>query len=438
MTARQAALISLERCRRDGAWSSAAIDGAIRGNSLERRDAALATALTLCVLQNKKYIDFIIDSFCTTRANRLEKKVLDLLRLGVAQLLFFSRIPPRAAVNETVALCASAGVARASSLVNAVLRRISGSLEELPEVPGKGSAEYLSTRYSHPLWLAEKLCTEKGYDFTEALFRCNNMPSALDVQINTLRTDPESFTRSLRKADIEYEIPPFPAGCVSIAGGAVRALPGYEGGEFFVQDRAARMAVEIAGIEPGMDVLDACACPGGKSFAAAIDMCDKGSVLSCDISEKKLSLVEDGAKKLGISCISTQRRDARTPAAELEGRFDVVIADVPCSGFGVIGKKPEIRDKNAADIAALPAIQSAIISNVSRFVKRGGILLYSTCTILREENEDIIHAFLDASDEFEPVDYLVSGRSSERGCYTFYPNIDGTDGFFTAKLRRKE
>lgn len=437
MNAREAALLTLERCGKDGAWASAVIDGVVKKEKLERRDAALASALAFGVLQNRDYYDFLISRFCTTPADKLEKKVLDILRLGVCQLEALDRIPPRAAVNETVALCAASGFARAAPLVNAVLRRAAENRGTLPEVPGKGTAAYLATRYSHPLWLAERLVAEKGYDFTEAFFAADNAPAPLDIQINTLRIGRESYERALEERSIPYGIPPYPDGCLSLAGGAVGALPGFREGLFYVQDRAARMAVDIAGLERGMRVLDACASPGGKSFAAAMNMRGRGEIVACDLRGKKLVPIRETAERLGLGIIRTEERDAREFNGAWENAFDAVIADVPCSGLGVIRKKPEIRRKSEAELSALPDIQRDILSNLSRYVRPGGTLLYCTCTILREENEAVVEDFLSSHAAYSPCDFQIGGRSSENGCYTFWPHLDGTDGFFVSNLKRK-
>ena len=238
-------------------------------------------------------------------------------------------------------------------------------------------------------------------------------------------------------AGIEYRETELLPGCLELAGGSIDALPGYGEGLFYVQDRAARMAVDIAAPESASRVMDACAAPGGKSFAAAIAMRNTGCILARDIHEKKLALIRSGAQRLGIDIIETQARDAREPDAASEAGFDLVIADVPCSGFGVMGKKPEIRLKKEDEIAKLPEIQRQILDNVSAFVKPGGTLLYSTCTILRAENEEIAEGFLAAHSEFEPLDFKTCDIASARGMYTFWPNTDGTDGFFAAKMRRK-
>lgn len=437
MNPREAALAALERCRRDGAWSGAAIDMAIKRYALDRRDGALASRLCLGVLQNSRLLDFYINCYSNTPSDRLEARVRDILRLGIYQLVMLDKIPARAAVNESVALCKSSGCARASGLVNAVLRKVSNSLDQLPRIPGEGTAEYLSIKYSHPRWIAEKIMQQKGYAFAEAFLAANNCPAPLDLQVNTLKTDRESIVRSLLRLEIAFSVPEYPGNCLSLKGGNVSALPGFEEGLFYVQDRAAAMAVSILGLKPGMQVLDACAAPGGKSFAAAIAMENQGSILDCDIHEKKLPLIQSGAQRLGVEILSTRQADARQPLPELQGRFDAVIADVPCSGLGVIRKKPEIREKTEEETARLPQIQRDILENISRCVRPGGVLLYSTCTVLREENEDVVGWFLRRHSEFEAEDFSVGTRSAEKGMYTFWPNVDGTDGFFAAKLRRK-
>ena len=432
VTARQAALEVLTRCRRDKAWSGDSLDAIIRRNALDRRDAALASRLCLGVLQNDRLCDYYIACYCGAK---LEPTVRDILRLGVYQLLFLDRIPARAAVGETVELCRANRCERAAGLVNAVLRRVAENRESLPPIPGEGTGEYLSLRYSHPQWLCDYLIEKKGYAFAEAFLRKNNEPPKLFLQVNTLKTRTEDYIRALERRDIPCCMRE-PMGCVELEGGLAPELPGFEEGLFYIQDRAARLAVEIAAPEPGMRALDACACPGGKSFAAAIRMNNSGSVLSCDIHEKKLQRLESGAARLGIDILTTRAMDGRIFDPELEAAFDLVIADVPCSGLGVIAKKPEIRCKSRESLLGLPEIQYAILDNLSRYVKPGGALLYSTCTILSEENEDVVQRFLVNHTDFTAEAFSVCGIQSTDGMYTFWPHLDGTDGFFAAKMKR--
>ena len=436
--ARKAALEALERCRRDGAWSAVSLDAVQKKHALDRRDAALAARLCLSVLQNAAYLDHYIGLYSARSAESLQPQLRDILRLGACQLIFFDKIPARAAVNESVALCRGAGLERASGLVNAVLRRIAENRDALPPIPGEETAAYLSLRWSHPLWLVERLLGEHDYAFTEAFLRANNETPPLTIQVNTRKVSAEDYKRALMRAEIpfrEFEALP---GCLELEGGAVSALPGFEEGLFYVQDRAARCAVAAAGAESGMRVLDACAAPGGKSFAAALAMGDEGSVLSCDIHEKKLRLIESGAQRLGLGCIETRAQDARAAVPAFREAFDLVLADVPCSGLGVIRKRPEIREKREEDIDGLPAVQSAILQTLAGYVKPGGTLLYSTCTVLRAENEELVACFLRGNPGFEPADFRIGGVRSHSGCYTFWPHIDGTDGFFAARLKRKD
>ena len=207
-------------------------------------------------------------------------------------------------------------------------------------------------------------------------------------------------------------------------------------GEAFVQDIASRTAVKIFNPEAGMKILDACACPGGKSFSSAIDMENTGEIVSCDLHRSKLSLVERGAKNLGIDIISVREQNGKEYVSELDGSFDKVLCDVPCSGLGVIRKKPDIKYKKADSVDNLPTIQRDILANCSRYVKVGGELMYSTCTLNKKENEDVVYEFLKENGSFEPVEFSVGDVSSSEGMYTFLPHITGSDGFFVAKMRR--
>lgn len=435
-TAREAALEAFGRCQRTGAWSAAAIDSVIKKYGLEGRDAALVSRLCLGALQNVQLCNYYINYYYDKNPAGIEPRVREILILGTYQLLFMGRIPPRAAVNESVALCGAVQLDRAAGLVNALLRRIAENRDSLPEIPGKGSPRYLSTCYSHPLWLAKQLTEERGYEFTEAFFAANNRPSGLTVQVNTLKAAEEDYIRAIRRQGIGFRRFESLPGCLELEGGRVADLPGYEEGLFYVQDRAARSAVQISGVAPGMRVLDACSAPGGKAFAAAIAMENRGEIFCWDIHEKKLKLVSDGAERLGIQILRTEQRDARLPDRDLEGRFDLVICDAPCSGFGLLGKKPEIRRKTESELQPLPEIQSRILDNLSAFVRPGGVLLYATCTVLERENAGVVRAFLDRHRDFAPEDFCLGALRSQGGMFSFWPHIHATDGFFVAKLRK--
>ena len=432
--AREAAVFALERIRRDGAWSSALGAAMKTKYALDERSLALAMSISLGVTQNTALLDYYID-LCSRSSSKIEPKVRDIMRAGAYQLLFMDKIPAPAAVNESVTLCKKLGHSRASGFCNAVLRKLAAGMSELPEVPGKGTAEYLSVKYSHPLWLAQYMISQRGYDAAEAFLAANNTVPETCLQVNTLKISAPELMARLEAGGTQCRIHPWLPDCIVTAGN-VSAMDGFSEGLFYVQDAAAKCAVLSAGLEPGMRVLDACAAPGGKSFAAAIAMKNEGSIDSCDLHVKKTELIKSGAGRLGISIINAFAHDAREP---FDGQYDAIIADVPCSGFGVIHKKPEIRYKKREDAAAMPPIQAAILENVSRYLRPGGVLIYSTCTVLEEENEAVTDAFLSVHPEFSAERFtLPGGESADCGHFTFWPDIHGTDGFFVCKLRRSK
>ncbi len=424
--ARSAAVWVLSRCRRFEAWSQQTLDSAREKFVLSDRDAALCARLCLGVLQNAALCDYYIGCYSSVAPERMEPPVRDILRLGTVQILFMDRIPDAAAVHESVEL-AKKNRGRAAGMVNAVLRRIAENRAALPEIPGKGTARELSIRYSHPLWLCEKLTEEHGYEFTRAFLEANNTPPELIVTANLCRTDAVSLAKRFCENGIDAQVhPQSPTSVVVRATGAVTALPGFADGDFFVQDAAAASGVTTANPASGMRVLDACAAPGGKSMLCAGLMRDSGEILACDIHRKKLSLIEENARRLGLRCVRTEAMDAAAPPEEFTGSFDLVMADVPCSGLGVIRKKPEIRYKDPEELSRLSEVQLRILRGTARCVRPGGTLLYSTCTILREENEDVVAAFLTENDGFT--------MTQQR---TIWPQEYDTDGFYYALMTKR-
>ena len=423
--ARTAAIWVLSRCRRFDAWTQQTAESARIKFSLSERDAALCLRLCRSVLQNAALLDWYVSRFCSRSAEDLDPAVLDILRLGAAQLLLTDRIPASAAVNESVELT-KRSAPEAAGLVNAVLRSMERNKNALPDIPDPGTPRELSIRFSHPLWLCERLVSEYGYESAKAILTADNTPPDLTVTANLCRTDAVSLLNRFRRAGLDAAVSPLSDVSIRIvSAGAVAALPGYAEGDFFVQDAAAATGVIAAHPEPGMRVLDLCSAPGGKSMLCAVLMGDRGEILACDLHAKKLSRVEENASRMGLKSIRTMPADASDPPEELCDAFDLVIADAPCSGFGVIRKKPEIRYKSPEDIASLPAVQLRILRGAAGCVKRGGTLLYSTCTILREENEDVAASFLSEDSRFS----LVTQR-------TILPHEFGTDGFYYAVLRR--
>lgn len=428
VSARDAALLALIDCRKSGAWA----DGALkeRLSNMDRREAALASRLCYGVLQNRILLDYRIDAFAR---GKLQPVVRDILRLAVYQLEFTDKIPASAAVHEAVEQTKRFANPIAARLVNGVLRAI---LRAQPlEVPSDSAI-----RYSHPQALAELFAQEFGQEKAERLMQSDNETPDTILQVNTLRTDAEKVRTALTDAGAQVRRHPYLPDCLIVSGtGNIERLPAYREGLFYAQDTAANLAVRAAGLQAGMRVLDCCAAPGGKSFAAAMVMRNRGELISCDIHPHKLKLIENGSTRLGISILQTRLQNAAETVQEWRETMDAVLADVPCSGLGVIRKKPDIRYKSLAQIERLPALQGAILAQQAEYVKRGGVLLYSTCTVLRRENEAVAEAFLRTHPDFtaETVEFPENSGIPSGAMTTLLPCDYGTDGFFICKFRRK-
>ncbi|HHT16399.1 MAG TPA: 16S rRNA (cytosine(967)-C(5))-methyltransferase RsmB [Papillibacter sp.] len=440
VNARDAALAALMTYRRTGRHADAVLKTAVKAG-LDVRDAALATHIFYGVLQNMAYCDFIINSFSTIRTGRLEPQVLDILRLSVYQLVFLDKIPPSAAVSEGVRLAKKHANPRAAGLVNAVLRKIASTRDNLPKVRAATEAERLSIQKSHPLWLVETYLKQFGLEETKALLGANNTTPPVFATVNRLKATREQAIYVLQNAGITAEPYPFLEDTIKIYGqGKLESLKAFQDGLIYVQDPAARLCVTAAGLTPGMRVLDACAAPGGKTFAAAIDMGGEGKITSCDVSEKKVARIREGARRLGFGGMVTATvQDATRRREDFVQAFDAVIADVPCSGLGVIRKKPDIRYKAEEELRLLPDLQLRILTNLSEAVRPGGVLLYSTCTLLRRENEEVVEAFLGIRSNFAPEPFTLPEPfgAAPDGMMTLMGHKHDTDGFFICRMRRR-
>lgn len=435
-TARSMALDCLLACEKQGAWSDGYLKQAIGKAGLSGRDAGLCTRLAYGVLQNQMLLDWHLDRFSSVPTEKMEPSVRGALRLGLYQLLFLDRIPAHAAVSEAVAMAkAKSRNPRAAGLVNAVLRAVDRERKE-----GLKQPEELSVRYSHPEWIVKEFSYTLPAGEVEALLAADNAPVPTMAQVNTLKTSSADLAAELTAAGVAVTPHTWLDDCLELAEtGSLEELPAFREGKFYIQDAAAKLAVLAAGLEPGMRVLDACAAPGGKSFASAIRMKCKGNILSCDIHPHKRGLIEAGAARLGLTNIKAAVMDAKTFEPSLEKAFDLVIADVPCSGLGIIRKKPDIRYKAPEPLKELPKVQRAILDNVSQYVRPGGTLVYATCTLLRRENEDVVNGFLAENEMFTPGSFLLPGpMGTVEGMITFWPHRHGTDGFFFAKLQRRK
>ena len=442
MDAREVAMLTLNTCQRQGGWSDGVLKKQLAVAGLDSRDAALATQLCFGVLQNQMLLDFYLSKFSNIPLKRMEGRVVQVLRLGAYQMLFLDKIPHSAAVNRAVAMTKThCKNPRAAGMVNGILRSLERSLQNLPVIPKQDPVTYLSVLYSHPEWLVREFVQVLGEEEAAAMLAANNSQPPTTVMVNTTRTTAEALTAKLTEAKVEVQPHPWLDNCLLLSRtGDLERLTAFQEGLFYVQDSASRLAIWAAGATSGMRVLDCCAAPGGKSFAMAIAMGNQGEVISCDLHPHKKKLIQAGADRLGLDIITPMTADGKVFKPEWEGDFDLVLVDAPCSGLGVIRKKPDIRYKDPEPLEGLPAIQADILANASRYVKPGGVLFYSTCTVLRRENEGVVQAFLKDHLNYKEESFTLPGTIGEvsSGMLTLWPHRHGTDGFFLCKLRKGE
>lgn len=434
--ARSAALKALIQFRRDGAWTDLLLKKELAGMS--REDAALASAITYGVMQNMMLLDFYISKYSSIRLKKIMPQVLDAMRCGAYQIIFMDRVPMFAAVNETISLIKKHANPRAASFANAVLRKICAEKDHLPTPDKNDNVKYMSVAYSHPEWLIEKLISQYGIEECEGLLKANNLTAPLYIRVNTLKTTVDKLSKILsKKGVVVSQVAGLENALLCQSDEPLHLMDEFKEGLFYIQDIASQLAVSLLGAKPGDTVIDMCAAPGGKSLIAAQNMENKGRVLSFDLHLHKAEIIADNAKKYGVDIIEAAAADSSVTAGELIGSADRIICDVPCSGLGIIRKKPDIRYKSEESIKFLPEIQYSILKNAAKYLKSGGRLVYSTCTILKDENENIINHFLSEEKDFKLVSFTNNICGSCDGFVTLLPHINNCDGFFIAVLDRK-
>ena len=436
MGARETALNVLIACRKEGGWSNGVLKDYCHRDRLDSRDSALAARLCYGVIQNRGLLDFYLQQLLTGKTKKLHPVVHDILHLGLYQLYLMDKIPESAAVNESVELAKKYCKKQhnASGLVNGVLRNAVRSKDTLKEPLS------WEDKYSHPGELINLLKAYVGKERIEAMLKANNAIAPMTAQVNTLKITSDALQERLKTEGVTAEKHPWLPDCLVLSStGNIEQLSTFREGLFYIQDPAAKLSVLCADIRPGQEVLDCCAAPGGKSFAAAMAMQDEGRITSCDIHCHKIELIAKGAERLDLANITARQQDATVFCSDWENRFDTVIADVPCSGLGIIRKKPDIRYKDLAALAELPALQEQIVNNAARYVKPGGLLLYATCTLVQEENEGMVEKFLQSHPDFttEPLPLPARFPKNESGMLALVPGEYDTDGFFFCRLRRK-
>ncbi len=411
---REAALKALVASQKDGAYLNIVLRDILSSMNMDTRDNALATTIAFGVMKNRLFIDNIIENLSTIKLRKLSVWIHNILRIGVYSIKFLDRIPVSATVNECVRLARRYGHCASAGFVNALLRKVNTCGDFLPA--DTSSDEYISIKYSMPDYLVKKWKIE-GYG--ENFFSAMNEEPPVMVRLNTLKAS--SLSGDFEKSDIS------PFAYIYTGGGSVEHTRLFKDGHIAVQDGASQKAALALRVKENMRVLDLCAAPGGKTGFIAQLMNNTGEIISCDLHAHKTELIKNNLMRLGITNTVVMQNDATVFRKDFENSFDRVLADVPCSGLGVLRRKPDIKwTKNPFTNETLSLIQRSILKNAAAYVKKGGILVYSTCTVNRDENEENIKCFLENFKEFD----LIEQRQ-------LLPHIDKTDGFFYAVFERK-
>lgn len=412
---------------------------------MKQEDKAFITEIVNGTLRNIVYIDYIIEQFSTVNIKKIKVILLNIMRTAVYQIKFMDRVPDSAACNEAVKLSKKRGYEKLSGFVNGILRNIIRNKDtiKLPDET-KNPVEYLSTLYSYPKWLITKWLEEYEYDFIKDMCIKNNVAPDVTICTNMLKTNPDVLKCKLEEYDIVVEHGKYLKQSLHLRKTSdISNLKLYTEGYFHVQDESSMMAVNILEPNEGEYIIDVCSAPGGKSLMCAEKMNNKGIIKSRDIYSNKLSIIEESAKRLGISIIETQNINAEVLDIDSIGKADKVLIDAPCSGFGIIRKKSDIKlKKKYEDIENLQKIQRKILTVCSEYVKLYGVIVYSTCTISKEENMDNINWFINNFPfELEDIRGLLPKNiyidTAKYGYIQLYTNIHDTDGFFVARMRRK-
>lgn len=439
MRAREIGFKVLYDIEKNNNYSNISINKHFKDLDIKDIDRGLATELIYGVIENKYYLDYIINKLSKIKTKKMSAYVKILLRMGIYQILFLDSVSDYAAVNETVNLVKKYDK-RSSGFVNAVLRNVIRGKDNIKTIEEKDKLKYLSIKYSYNPWIIKNCIEEFGIEFTEDLLEANSEKPSIYIRVNTLKIDRDTLMKQLEDLDVK---------CYKVSGieEAIRVenLKNIENNKLFkeglftIQDISSMLVGKVINPSENSKVIDVCSAPGGKSTHLATLMKNTGNVVSRDIFEHKLKLIKSSVDRLCLKNIEVEKFDATRLDNNSIEKFDYVLADVPCSGMGIIRRKPEIKYKEEKEIKDITIIQKKILDNASRYVKIGGIIVYSTCTIFDTENIDIVKKFIEENENFELVkidEVNVDLENQEKGYLKIYPNIHGMDGFFIAKLKR--
>ncbi|MEW5763136.1 MAG: 16S rRNA (cytosine(967)-C(5))-methyltransferase RsmB [Bacillota bacterium] len=445
--ARELTLKVLKAVEADGAYANIALNKYLEEHQPSKLDRAFATELAYGVIRTLNTIDWVLARFLQKPLAAQTVWIRNILRMGVYQILYMDRVPPAAACNEAVELAKKYGTPGMAGFVNGVLRNVVRYRDQIvfPSLE-TDPVSHISLKYSHPTWMVERWLEEFGVEETIAMCRANNLTPPNTVRTNTLRTTREELAAALREEEVVVRKTRYAPEGLELKGFiSLRTLKVYNLGLFQVQDESSILIGHAVNPASGSHVLDVCSAPGGKATHLAQLMRDDGIIVAMDIHPHKLALIEEACRRLGVRSVKTVAFDARELPARYAGWADYTLVDAPCSGLGVLRRRVDARwRKEAAQIPGLVKLQEAILDGAAGTVRPGGVLVYSTCTITREENLDQVEKFLARHGDFVLEDLrpflppLVPERELARGYIQILPHTHGMDGFFVARLRRRK
>jgi len=442
--ARTIAAAVLKDMEQEGAYSNLKLNQYFKSYNLEYKDRGFASEILYGTLRNKLKIDYMIGRFSKVDLDKMSSWARNIIRTAVYQIFYMDRVPDFAAVNESVEI-AKAKDRKAASFVNGLLRGILRNKEAFNKIDVKDSVKRMSIEYSHPEWFIRKYLPIYGEGFLCRWMEQNNTPSHMTIRVNTLKTDTDTVGGLFQQKGIGVKRGIVPEALILEGYGMIEKSDEYSSGLITIQDESSMLASRVLKPSPGSNVLDMCSAPGGKATHMAQLMNDSGKLIAFDLHPHKIKLIRDNATRMGIHIINAQEGDASKHNQELENFADFLLLDAPCSGLGLMRKKPEIRWRvTEEDIVSLQKVQKDILKNVSSYVKPGGHMVYSTCTITREENEEVLEDFLKYNSEFFIEDissYIpeeLKDSMTKEGFLKLFPHEHDTDGFFIAKLGRKK
>ena len=441
---REIALKALYKIDEKEAYSNIALDEIVKENrnKLEERDIGFISEIVYGVTTWKLTIDEIIKKYSKIRLKKISPWILNILRMGIYQIVFLDKVPKSASVNESVNLAKRYGHKSSSNFVNAILRKINKKdYKDFFEI--KDNIERISKTTSMPTWIIKELLKDNDIKKVEGICRCSNLRPKVAIRVNNLKTNKEELAKLLEQRKIEFKEGSLEDFFVLKNIKNIENLDLFKEGFFTIQDEGAGLIALIVKPQPNEIILDACSSPGGKTTYMAELMENKGKILAWDLHEHRVNLVDENAKRLGIDIIETKCEDATVFKQEYVEKFDKILLDVPCLGLGVLKRKPDIKWKRKKeDIVEITKIQEKILETCSKYLKPNGQIIYSTCSIIKDENEKIIEKFLEKNKNFDYAKIEVSKcnkniKNIEKlGRIKLYQNEEN-DGFFMCKLQKK-